>query len=243
LLGYTELTAKIDIKLISRLVKMVADRIEILNLMNAKDSVSSKELLNTAIESVVFDFTKIGEEELRLVSEDMHNTATKVRHELDKNFNKKDPEWISLYEAFVELLNKHHINPNAESLENMRFESQELKAIFDKIRELNRKNSVLLEKFNGDRKFAIIFKKQQPTGRVSDNLPLYNLLNDAKSRIDGRLRYNQHMLDSEGYFRRVAGADVLESFETGQYDINSHIASQLTRLVADEYIEEFKGEN
>ena len=243
LLGYTEALEKLDFNIIARLITMVSDRLKILNLMSAKGDVNSKELLNTAIEDVVFSFTKTGEEELKLLSEEMHSYASKVRSELEKNFNKKDPEWLSLYEAFITLLDKHHINPDSESFDFMRFESAELKNIFDQIRELNRRNSMLLAKFEGDKKFAVLFKNNQPTGKVSDNLGLYNLLNDAKAKIDDRLSYNKHMLDGEGYFRRTVGADVLETYEEGGYAVNPNIVSKLTSTTADEYLNEYKETN
>jgi type I restriction enzyme R subunit len=89
LLGYTEILEKLDFKLLARLLTMVSDRLKLLNLKEAMNDVNSQELLNTAIEDVVFTFTKTGEEELKLLSEDLHNIAGKVRSELDKNINKK----------------------------------------------------------------------------------------------------------------------------------------------------------
>lgn len=242
LLGYTEILEKLDFKLLARLLTMASDRLKLLNLKDAVNDVNSTELLNTAIEDVVFNFTKTGEEELKLLSEDLHSIAGKVRSELDKNFNQKDPEWLSLYDAFIELLNKHNIDPNAESLDNMKFEERELKHIFDKIRELNRKNSQLLAKFDGDRKFAIIFKSQQPTGKVSDNLPLYNLLGDAKAKIDERLSTSQALLRSTGYFRQATGEYILESFESGKYPISASTITPLIEHTADAYLNEYQGE-
>jgi len=124
----------------------------------------------------------------------------------------------------------------------MRFESTELKKIFDKIRELNRKNSVLCEKFGGDTKYAILFKNNQPTGRVSDNLPLYNLLSDAKSRIDGRLANSQKLLESKGYFRRAVGEDVYETYDQKGYKLSPAIINKLVQNTADEYLKEYQGE-
>jgi type I restriction enzyme R subunit len=241
LLGYTEILEKLDFKMLAKLLTMVSDRLKLLNLKEAMNDVNSKELLNTAIEDVVFSFTKTGEEELRLLSEDLHSIAGKVRAELDKNFNKKDPEWLSLYEAFLKLLEKHNIDPNAESIDNMKFESEELKRIFDQIKELNRKNSQLLAKFDGDRKFAVIYKRHQPTGKVSDNLPLYQLLDDAKSKIDRRLTQNQNLLANTGYFRQATGEDILESFQSGKYEVDAGVVRTLVTHTADEYINEYQG--
>lgn len=242
LLGYTQILEKLDFKLLARLLTMVSDRLKLLNLKEAMNDVNSQELLNTAIEDVVFTFTKTGEEELKLLSEDLHNIAGKVRSELDKNINKKDQEWLDLYQAFVDLLNKHNIDLNAGSIDTMKFESEELKQIFDQIRELNRKNSMLIEKFGGDRKFAVVYKNIQPSGKVSDNMPLYNLLNDAKSRIDDRLGQNQNLLANSGYFRQATGEDILESFQTGKYEVDPGIVRGLITHTADEYLSEYQGE-
>lgn len=242
LLGYTEILEKLDFRLLAKLLRMVSDRIKLLNLKEAMDNINSQELLNTAIENVVFTFTKTGEEELRLLSEDLHNVAGKVRQELDKNINKKDPEWVNLYQAFIELLHKHNIDPNAESLNTMRFESERLKQIFDQIKELNRRNAMLMAKFGGDRKFAVVYKAAVPSGKVSDNLELFELLSKAKSKIDGRLGQNQNLLANSGYFRQATGEDVLESFQSGSYKVDASTLRKLIEYTADEYIDEYQGE-
>lgn len=242
LLGYTEILDKLDFKILSKLITMVADRLKLLNLRDASGDVNPQELLNTAIEDVVFTFTKTGEEELKLLSQELHSTAGKVRHELDSNFNKKDPEWLELYQAFRELLDKHHIDPDSESIEKMRFESAELKKIFDQIRELNRKNSMLCEKFSGDKKAAVVFKMLQPTGRVSDNLPLYNLMNEAKSKIDNRLGSNENLISAQGYFRRAVGEDVYETYDQNGYKVSPGVINKLVQNTADEYINEYRGQ-
>lgn len=242
LLGYTEILEKLDFKKLAKLLTMVSDRLKLLNLKDAMNDINSKELLNTAIEDVIFSFTKTGEEELKLLSEDLHNTAGKVRHELDRNFNKKDPEWLSLYEAFIKLLDKHNIDPESESIDSMKFESEELKRIFEQIKELNRKNSMLLAKFDGDRKFAVIYKNHQPSGKVSDNIALYNLLNDAKAKIDTRLTNSQDILSNQGYFRQTTGEYILDSFDKGSYDLNARLVRNLISNTADEYLAEYQGE-
>lgn len=242
LLGYTEILEKLDFKVLARLLTMVSDRLKLLNLKEAMNDVNSQELLNTAIENVVFTFTKTGEEELRLLSEDLHNVAGKVRHELDKNIHKKDSEWLELYQEFINLLQKHHIDPDAESIDSMKFESERLKQIFDQIRELNRKNSMLITKFEGDRKFAVVFKNIVPSGKVSDNLDLYNLLSESKSKIDARLGQNQNLLANTGYFRQATGEDVLESFQSGSYKVDAQTLRNLIEYTADEYINEYQGE-
>lgn len=124
----------------------------------------------------------------------------------------------------------------------MKFESEKLKQIFDKIHELNRKNSMLIAKFGGDRKFAVVYKNIQSSGKVSDNMPLYNLLNDAKHKIDTRLGQNQNLLANPGYFRQATGEDILASFQSGKYEVNADILKNLITYTADEYLNEYQGE-
>lgn len=241
LLGYTEILEKLDFKRLSKLLTMVSDRLKLLNLKEALNDINSQELLNTAIEDVVFTFTKTGEEELKLLSEDLHNLASNVRSELDKNINKKDQEWLDLYQAFIELLNKHNIDPNSESLEVMSFESEKLKSIFDRIRELNRINAMLVSKFEEDRKIAIVYKIMEPSGKVSKNMPLYNLLLEAKKRIDARLQ-NINIRDNPGFFRQATGEDILSSLQNGKYQIDADTIKNLINYTADEYLNEYQGD-
>ncbi len=242
LLGYTEILEKLDFRKLAKLLTMVSDRLKLLNLKDALNDINSIELLNSAIEDVIFSFTKTGEEELKLLSEDLHNFAGKVRYELDRNFNKKDSEWLTLYEAFIKLLDKHNIDPDSDSIDSMKFESEELKRIFEQIKELNRKNSLLLSKFDGDRKFAVIFKNQQLTGKVSDNLPLYNLLKQTKTKIDNRLSNAQDILSNTGFFHQATAEYTLESFEDGGYEMSPMLVTALAQNISDEYLEEYQGE-
>jgi type I restriction enzyme R subunit len=124
----------------------------------------------------------------------------------------------------------------------MKFESERLNQIFKQIRELNRKNSMLIAKFGGDRKFAVVYKNAVPSGKVSDNLELYNLLTEAKSKIDARLSQNQNLLANTGYFRQATGEDVLESFQSGSYKVDAQTLRNLIEYTADEYISEYQGE-
>ncbi len=101
---------------------------------------------------------------------------------------------------------------------------------------------MLLAKFDGDRKFAVIYKNHQPTGKVSDNMPLYDLLNDAKLKIDARLSNSQDILSNTGYFRQTTGEYILDSFDKGNYDLNARLVHSLITNTADEYIEEYRGE-
>jgi type I restriction enzyme R subunit len=244
LLGYTEILEKLDFRLIAKLLVEVSNRLKLLNLKDATSDINSKELLNTAIEGVVFEFTKTGEEELRLLANDLQEIARNTRIELDKNFNQKDLEWVTLYEEFTRLLTDYNESEANGNREKMEYASTELKHIHSRIKELNRKNQVILAKFNGDKKFARTFKLLEPSGRVSQNQELFDVLDAIKESVAAKLGINENLVDSDGYFRQMMGKVVVDNMESSETPkIDAVTAMRLSEILADEYIQEYKGEN
>lgn len=199
--------------------------------------------MNTAIEDVVFTFTKTGEEELKLLANDLQEVARKARAELDKNYNQMDSEWVTLYEEFARLLSDYNENESNGNQKEMEFASVELKKIYERIKELNRKNTVLLEKFRGDKKFARTYKILEPTGKVSQNQPLFGVLSDIKENIGDQLGINENIVGNRGYFSNLVGSSVVNNFENSRYpNLESVSARRLSELLVDEYINEYRGE-
>ncbi|MCL2246438.1 MAG: DEAD/DEAH box helicase family protein [Lentimicrobiaceae bacterium] len=240
LIGYSELTEQLDIKQLSQLISEVSNRLQLLNLANAVNDVNSRELLNEAIENVVFQFTKIGEEQLNMFAEQLISTACHTRQELQNNFHQKDPEWILLFDDFRRLLQKHRIDET--NLDNIKFESQELSVIYDKIKELNRKNNVLKAKFGGDKKFARIYKTLVPSGLPSANNPLLTLLERIKESIDEVVMQNENMLSKKPFFERLVGQKITEIWRKPEFEqkLNADIIERLIKYVSDEYFEEYR---
>ena len=65
-------------------------------------------LLNAALENVIFQFAKIGEEEL-VLADQLKNTLQRTRESLADNFDKKDPKFLSLKEELERLLKKKNL--------------------------------------------------------------------------------------------------------------------------------------
>ncbi len=239
--GYVDVLEKIDIRFISQLLTEVNNRLHLLNLQNSMADINSRELLNVAIESVVFDFTKIGEEELRMLANDLQENARKTREELNNNWNQKDPEWISLFDDLKNLLSKHKIESSNFTNETAKFISREILTIYDKIKELNRKNSDLATKFDGDRKYARIFKSQEKSGTISKRLWLYNILKSAKSEIDDLVSKNKPVLEHRTYFEQDVAPILIRNFELTNQKIDAVIVKNLTEITATEYLAEYVG--
>ena len=236
LLGHTQALEKIDFKLISQLLTMVNDRLSLLNAQAVLTDINSKELLNIAIEDVVFNFTKIGEEELKMLANDLQDKAYKIRSALRELNEQKDPEWLSLYEEFRALLAKYDINQNDFNKETATFVSNELENIWKRVAELNRKYSVLRIKFNGDVKYARIFKTFEPSGIISNRIWLFEILQVIKQNIDNQFYNNRQMIGNQKYFAQLVAQQVVAVFEHYGKQADFSIVSGLSKMTADEYL-------
>lgn len=242
LLWHTELLERIDIKLISKLLTETENHLKLLNLQENVWDISSKELLNVAIEDVIFDFTKIGENELQILANDIVEEVSKVRREMQWNRNQKDPEWVSLYEEFQKLLQDNNIS----NMENAQLETTALKRLHSeieklnkKIVELNRKNEQLSDKFHGDKKYARVYKKIVPSGKPSDNPELFRIMDKVKADIDEAINQNQWMMENRAFFMDLSWQIIIKKFEEENIKTDYNLLTSFRNYITDEYIEEY----
>jgi type I restriction enzyme R subunit len=239
LLGHTEALEKIDIKLISSLLNEVNNRLQLLNLESSMNEVNSKELLNLAIENVVFNFVKVGEEELQMLANDLQEEARKVRNLLDEINEPKDIDWLSLYEDFKELLARNKIDESNFTNEKAKFVSLELEKLFNRVRELNQIYFTLRSKFNGDRKFARIYKEFESSGKVSQKIWLFDILKLVKVDLDNKLRLNENIIRNKTFFSQLVSQVILNKFEDQQKNADFKIVKDLSYMTTNEYLNEY----
>jgi type I restriction enzyme R subunit len=98
---------------ISRLPQMISEVQHHIDTINQKEAFSSddstKRIINEAMEDITFDFHKIGEEELKIVSGggELNQKFSRTVREFAQNFDPEDPEYISLREAFMQRFKEH----------------------------------------------------------------------------------------------------------------------------------------
>jgi type I restriction enzyme R subunit len=240
LLGHTEVVEQIDIKLISPLLNEVASRIQLMNLQNVMNDVNSKELLNLAIENVVFNFIKVGEEELQMLANDLQDKANKVRNALIEINEPKDKDWITLFDEFKELLSRNKIDESNFTNEKAKFVSTELERLYNKVQELNQIYFTLRSKFKGDRKFARIYKEFEHSGKVSQKIWLFDILNLVKNDLDDKLLLNESIIRNKGFFKQEVKQVVYEKFEEYQKNVDFNIITHLSEMTSKEYQNEYE---
>jgi type I restriction enzyme R subunit len=103
--GNFELLERLDFRKLAVLSRLTNDRLALINTKIAlENNLETNNILNTALEDVIFAFTKVKEEEMVLADE-LKDILGKTREILGGNFDQKDPEFVSLREELERLFN------------------------------------------------------------------------------------------------------------------------------------------
>lgn len=238
LIGHYDILDKIDFTQMARLLREAQHR---LDLLNAKASLErgdeAQNILNSALEEVMFTFKKVSEEELKLADE-LKDIVRRTRTGLGGNFDPEDPYYQSLYEEFKHLFEK--ANMKEQSQDDMRNNMQAFEKLLREIKELNRQNENLRQKYSGDAKFARIHKRIRERGEVSQSdIDIYNILVSAKNGIDDKVTKSEHIVDNSGYFNDLVAQQLAESFHHANintsYDALDHTKNQIMKEYEKEY--------
>ena len=241
LFGHFDLLDKVDFKKLSQLYREVENHLALLNTKEAlENNIDNTNLLNAALEDVLFHFTKISEEELVLADE-LKDTLRKTRETLASNFDKKDPEFVSLYEELKRLFNKKNLDEITQ--DEMRKNIGALTKIYEKIKELNRQNELLKSKYNNDPKYARIHKRLVEKGNISEKeSKIFEALQSVKNEADLQVLQNTKLLNNESYFSTQMMRLVIDQFKNkNKIPLNADASKYINSLVVNEYINEFYG--
>src|SRR5690606_39105082 len=239
MVGEYELLDKIDFRKLNTL------RIEAENhlaLMNAKNALETNEeignLLNVALEDVLFMCKKVGESEL-VLADGLKDLLKKTREALGNNFDPKDPEWVTLYEELRRLFEGKNLNE--VSREEMEQNMASLRQIHEKIKELNRKNELLKNKYKGDAKYARIQKRLVEAGKPSKlKTIIIDALQQIKEETDIAVLNRTDSLNNEHYFGQLVARLVFKEFSK-QVSMDVETVEFIKNLIVEEYLNEYYG--
>lgn len=241
LLGHYDLLEKIDFKKLSQLYRETENHLALLNTQEAlKNNIDHTNLLNIALEDVLFHFTKISEEEL-ILADELKDILRKTRETLASNFDKKDPEFVSLYEELKRLFDKKNLDEISQ--DEMKQNIGSLTKIYNKIKELNRQNNLLKDKYNSDPKYARIHKRLVENGSISKKeSQIFEALQCVKQDADLQVIQNTRLLENESYFATQMMRLVIDQFKNkNKINLNAEASKYINNLVVNEYINEFYG--
>jgi len=238
LLGYYDVLDRLDFKKLSILYNEVDNHLSLINLKDSLENNSeTSNLLNVALEDVLFTFKKVSEEEM-IIADKLKNTLKKTREEMARNFDKKDKEFIALYEELRRLFEKKNLDEISQEEMNRNIHS--LEKIYEAIKDLNRKNSLLKEKYEKDEKFARIHKRIMEAKDVdARELTIFETLNDIKEQADQKVLDNSKMIKNEEYFIKFMSPIVISSFDNHGIKLDNNSADRINKYATAEYLYEF----
>ena len=237
--GKYDMLERLDFQNLNTLSIEANNRLAMINLKEAlENKVDTQNLLNIALEDIIFAFTKVKEEEL-LLADELKNILQKTREGLGGNFDPKDPEFISLKEELERLFNKKNLTE--VSKEEMESNIRALNEIYDKAKELERKNQLYKAKYNNDEKYARLHKRLMEKDPLTEReSKLFELLSGLKSEVDLKIEQNTQILDNENYVNQMVTRLIIEEFNTNNISITK--ARNINTLLVKEYMNEYRGE-
>lgn len=241
LFGHFDLLEKVDFKKLSTLYREAENHLALLNTKEAiENNVDNTNLLNVALEDVLFHFTKISEEEL-ILADELKDTLRKTRETMASNFDKKDPEFVSLYDELKRLFDKKNLDEVTQ--DEMKQNIGALNKIYDKIKELNRQNNLLKDKYDSDPKYARIHKRLIEKGELSKKeSEIFAALQSVKSNADLQVLQNTKLLNNESYFSSQMIRMVIDQFKNkNKIKLNGETSKYINHLIVNEYINEYYG--
>lgn len=240
LYNHVELLEKLDFKKLNLLLNETARHLELLNLKESiQNNVDSTNLINAALENVVFMFRKVSENEL-VIADQLKDMLRKTREALGNNFDQGDPKFVTLYEELKRLFDKKNLDEITQ--DEMRQNIRSLQQIHDKVTELNRKNNLLRAKYQNDKKYARLHKRIVEQRNISKReSEIYDTLSDIKNQADERVLINRNMLNNEGYFGQLMTQIVVGSFDKLKVKLEPDSARYINNLLVKEYVSEYQG--
>jgi type I restriction enzyme R subunit len=241
LFGHYDLLERVDFKKLAQLYRETENHLTLLNTRESlENNIDNTNLLNVALEDVLFHFTKISEEEL-ILADELKDMLRKTRETMASNFDKKDPEFVSLYEELRRLFDKKNLDEITQ--DEMRRNIGALTQIYEKIKELNRQNNLLKDKYNSDPKYARIHKRLLENGSITKKeSQIYDALQAVKNEADLQVLQNTRLLNNQDYFSSQMMRLVIEQFmNRHKFALNAESSKYINNLVVNEYINEFYG--
>ena len=240
LYGHFDMLEEVDFKKLNQLYNEAAKHLELINLKNSiQNNVDTTNLLNVALENVLFMFRKVAEEEM-IIADQLKDMLRKTREALGGNFDQSDPQFVSLYEELKRLFDKKNLDEITQ--DDMKNNIGALQQIYDRVTELNRKNNLLKAKYDNDTKYARIHKRIVEKGNISEReSEICETLLDIKKQADDKVLINTKLLDNESYFEKLMIQMLIGSFGKTKITLTADAAKYINSCLVKEYMNEYQG--
>lgn len=247
--------AKMELSKLPSLIGEVQHHIDNINqkeLFSGDDT--TKLLVNEAMEDISFNFSKINEEELRLVGgkDAVTDKYKRTVQAFMQNIDADDPEFITLQEAFIQRFKEHGFEP--KSISEIEEQGKELEDILKRLNDLQKRNSALLKKYNGDAKFARVHKRireENQARKASDKKPIVSdydmqimdVLFTIKADIDQKVYDRNDILKKDAFFEQTVMTQIKSGIDrlgiASAREDRIFIQSRITKQYLNQYNETY----
>lgn len=237
--GYEGLEGLADFDTWNRLLTVAQSRLDNLHFVeNIGNEDATTNIINTALEDIVFEFIKVSESEL-VLADQFKDMLRKTRESLRDNFDQQDPAFVSLREELERIFKKKNLSEVSQQdlVENLPL----LRKIHEKAKELNRENANLRAKYQQDEKFARVHKRLTESGGMTQKqVQLQSALMNVKSKADEQIQNSQDIMANEAFFNRYMMQLVTQEFLREQkMKLDFKTTQTINQLIVSEYLNQF----
>lgn len=239
--GNFDLLEKLDFHKLTQLSREANNHLALINTKEVLEkNVDTTNLLNIALEDVIFAFVKVKEEEM-VLADKLKDTLQKTREMLGGNFDPKDPVFISLREELERLFKKKNLSEVTK--EEMEANIKALLEIYDKAKELERKNQLLRAKYDNDEKYARLHKRLMEKDPLTDSeSKLFEALQGLKKEVDHQIMQNAKLLENESFVEKMMMRLVIDQFKNkNNIPLDALTTKRVNGMLVKEYMNEFYG--
>ncbi len=224
--GDDELKAQFEKLNIEKLPLMLGEINRRIAMINAKEALANADehtaAVNEAMMHIEFSFNCISKEELQIIDggSELETKYKRALRGLLDNFDKEDPEYITLEQAFREIFQKHGFQPNTVAEYNE--ELHALNDILQRIEALKRANEALIQHYDGDLKFAYVHKRireenmSRQTHHENPIISFYDAdivdsMMDVKRAVDEKVYNQSSILKKDAFFNQTVMKEVAQA--------------------------------
>jgi len=239
--GNYELLEKLDFHKLTLLSREANNRLALINTRDAlENNVDTSNLLNVALEDVIFAFTKVKEEEM-ILADQLKDILQRTREMLGGNFDPNDPVFVSLREELERLFKKKNLSEvTKEEMEN---NIKELEKIYNQAKELERRNQLLKAKYDNDAKYARLHKRLMEKDPLTDSeSKLFEALQSLKKEVDAQILQNSNMLENDSYVEKMMARIVIDQLMKKHHlPLDPESSKRINTMIVKEYMNEYYG--
>lgn len=246
-----EIFARLEITKLPAMISEIQHHIDNINQKEAFEGANAAHhLVDEAMQDIVFNFRKIGEEEMKIISGgvELQEKWKRTVQSFTQNIDPDDPEYITLREAFMQRFKEHGFV--VDSISEFNEHSKALDEVLKKLAELQKRNNALLKKYNGDAKFARVHKRiheENEQRKAKNQKPIVSLYDEAimgvllsiKADIDQKVYDRNDILKKDAYFEQTVMMQIKEGMKKLKFESEREdrifIQSRITRQYLSQY--------